>query len=76
MEARDSMGRTALMWAALAGKSEAVDLLLARGADTLALERKAIALSNGHCEKVIKSSAMSYVFVRKIERVLVFFAIR
>ena len=34
------MLRTALMWAALAGKIEAVDLLLARGADTLALDKK------------------------------------
>ena len=34
------MLRTALMWAALAGKIEAVVLLLARGADTLALDKK------------------------------------
>ena len=49
------MLRTALMWAALAGKIEAVVLLLARGADTLALDKKGNsavewALREGHQE--------------------------
>ncbi|GAC1664058.1 MAG: hypothetical protein NVS9B2_01120 [Steroidobacteraceae bacterium] len=37
-EARDEGGRTALMWATLNGRSDAVDVLLKRGADPSAAD--------------------------------------